>query len=141
MGGNEMIAVVYWSGTGNTESMAQAVAKGAGDAKLVNADNLGDFDVDGYEKLAFGCPSMGMEQLEESVFEPFFAGIEANLADKKVVLFGSYGWGDCSWMRDWEVRVKASGATLLADGLTINEAPDADGLAACEALGQTLANG
>lgn len=135
-----MIAVVYWSGTGNTEKMAQAIAKGAGDALLVNVESLGDFDAAGYDKIAFGCPSMGAEQLEESVFEPFFTETESKLGGKKVALFGSYGWGDCSWMRDWEARVQASGASLLEEGLTINETPDADGLALCEALGARLAN-
>lgn len=135
-----MIAVVYWSGTGNTEMMAKAIAQGAGEARLVSVDDLGDFAVDAYDKIAFGCPSMGAEQLEESVFEPFFIEAEGALGGKKVALFGSYGWGDCSWMRDWEDRVKASGATLIEDGLTINETPDADGLALCEALGARLAN-
>ena len=135
-----MIAVVYWSGTGNTEKMAEAIAKGAGDALLVNVESLGDFDAAGYDKIAFGCPSMGAEQLEESVFEPFFTETESKLGGKKVALFGSYGWGDCSWMRDCEARVQASGASLLEEGLTINETPDADGLALCEALGARLAN-
>lgn len=135
-----MVAVVYWSGTGNTEQMAQAIARGAGDAKLVSVDCLGDFDVAAYDKIAFGCPSMGAEQLEESVFEPFFTEAELQLGGKKVALFGSYGWGDCSWMRDWESRVQASGAELLEDGLTIHETPDDEALALCEALGARLMN-
>lgn len=135
-----MIAVVYWSGTGNTKEMAEAIARGAGEATVVSVDSIGDFDVATYDKIAFGCPSMGAEQLEESVFEPFFADAEAKLGGKKVALFGSYGWGDCSWMRDWEARVEASGATLLEEGLTVNYAPDDDGIALCEALGARLAS-
>ena len=135
-----MIAVVYWSGTGNTKQMAEAIARGAGMATVVDIESCCDFDVSGYDKIAFGCPSMGAEQLEESVFEPFFTEAETMLGGKKVALFGSYGWGDCSWMRDWEARVEASGAALLEDGLTINETPDDDGIALCEALGERLAS-
>lgn len=130
-------AVIYWSGTGNTEAMAKAVAEGAGadlfEVSEFSAD-LADFDA-----IAFGCPAMGAEVLEEDVFEPFFADAEAKISGKKVALFGSYGWGDGQWMRDWEDRAKAAGAELVADGLTVNEAPDDDALAQCKALGETLA--
>lgn len=130
-------AVIYWSGTGNTEAMAKAVAEGAGadlfEVSEFSAD-LADFDA-----IAFGCPAMGAEVLEEDVFEPFFADAEAKISGKKVALFGSYGWGDGQWMRDWEDRAKAAGAELVADGLTVNEAPDDDALAQCKSLGETLA--
>ncbi|MBQ8923109.1 MAG: flavodoxin [Oscillospiraceae bacterium] len=130
-------AVIFWSGTGNTEAMAQAVAEGAG----TEAVEVSDFSADlaEYDAIAFGCPAMGDEVLEEDTFEPFFADSIAKLAGKKVVLFGSYGWGDGQWMRDWEGRVKEAGAELLADGLTVNEAPDDDALAQCKALGEKLA--
>ena len=130
-------AVIFWSGTGNTEAMAQAVAEGAGtDAVEVSAfsADLADFDA-----IAFGCPAMGDEVLEEDTFEPFFADNLSKLSDKKIALFGSYGWGDGQWMRDWEARVKEAGAELVADGLTVNEAPDDDALAQCKELGAKLA--
>lgn len=127
-------AVIFWTGTGNTETMANAVAEGAG----VSAVNVSDFndDVSAYDALIFGCPAMGAEVLEEDVFEPFFTSIEGKLSGKKVGLFGSYGWGDGEWMRNWEERVKAAGAELVADGVMANEAPDDDALAACKALGE-----
>ncbi len=129
-------AVIFWTGTGNTETMANAVAEGAG----VSAVNVSDFndDVSAYDALIFGCPAMGAEVLEEDVFEPFFTSIEGKLSGKKVGLFGSYGWGDGEWMRNWEERVKAAGAELVADGVMANEAPDDDALAACKALGEQL---
>ena len=129
-------AVIFWTGTGNTETMANAVAEGAG----VSAVNVSDFndDVSAYDALIFGCPAMGAEVLEEDVFEPFFSSIEGKLSGKKVGLFGSYGWGDGEWMRNWEERVKAAGAELVADGVMANEAPDDDALAACKALGEQL---
>ena len=130
-------AVIYWSGTGNTETMAQAVAEGAG-AELFAVDDFSG-DLADYDAVAFGCPAMGDEVLEEDTFEPFFAAAEGKLSGKKVALFGSYGWGDGQWMRDWEERTKAAGADLVADGLTANEAPDDDALAACKALGEKLA--
>ena len=131
-------AVIYWSGTGNTEAMANAVAEGAG----VDAMTVSDFsgNVEDFDALAFGCPAMGAEALEEDEFEPFFTGIEAELNGKTVLLFGSYGWGDGEWMRNWADRVKAAGANLLGDeGYTANEAPSDDDLAKLKALGAELA--
>lgn len=93
-----------------------------------------------YEKIAFGCPAMGAEVLEEDEFEPFFAAIEDSLSGKTVALFGSYGWGDGEWMRSWEERVKADGAVLFGDeGLIVNETPSADDLEKCRELGKALA--
>ncbi len=98
-------AVIYWSGTGNTETMAEAVAEGAG-AELFNVSDFSG-SIDDYKAVAFGCPAMGAEVLEEAEFEPFFTGIEGQLSGKKTALFGSYGWGNGEWMRTWEERVKA----------------------------------
>ena len=135
-------AVIYWSGTGNTEAMAQAVLdglNGAGeDAALFSADSVRAADAAQYDKLALGCPAMGAEGLEESVFEPFFTELEPLLSGKKVALFGSYGWGDGQWMRDWQDRCAAAGAVLCGEGLTVNEAPDDIALAECTALGKAL---
>lgn len=131
-------AVIYWSGTGNTEAMAKAVAEGA-DAELYT---VADFNgnVEGYDALAFGCPAMGAEVLEEYEFEPFFTAVEGKLAGKRVALFGSYGWGDGEWMREWESRCRAQGITLVNDaGLMANEMPDDAALAQCRALGAALA--
>ena len=91
-----------------------------------------------YNELALGCPAMGAEVLEESVFEPFFTELEPLLSGKKVALFGSYGWGDGQWMRDWQDRCAAAGAVLCGEGLTVNEAPDDIALAECTALGKAL---
>lgn len=131
-------AVIYWSGSGNTEAMAKAVAEGAG-AELFNVSDFSG-DVAEYDRLAFGCPAMGAENLEESEFEPFFAENEGKLSSKKVALFGSYGWGDGEWMREWAERVKNDGAVLVNDeGLIVNETPDDAALADCKALGAKLA--
>lgn len=132
------IAVIYWSGTGNTEMMAQAIAEGAGaDLFTVSAFNGNIAD---YDKVAFGCPSMGAEVLEEDEFDPFFTGIENVISGKTIALFGSYGWGDGEWMRNWEERVKNCGATLFGDeGLIINETPSNDDLAKCKVLGENFA--
>ncbi|MBP3856281.1 MAG: flavodoxin [Ruminiclostridium sp.] len=130
-------AVIYWSGTGNTEAMAKAVAEGAG----VEAVSVSDFkgDVASYDALALGSPAMGDEVLEESEFEPFFAGIESKISGKKIALFGSYDWGDGQWMRTWEDRVKAAGAVLVNDaGIISNLEPSDDILAKCKELGKAL---
>ena len=130
-------AVIYWSGTGNTEAMAKAVAEGAG-AELYTVSDFGG-DIAEFDRLAFGCPSMGDEVLEESEFEPFFANIESKLAGKAIALFGSYGWGDGQWMRDWCERCKNAGAQVVnGEGLIVNDAPDSNALKDCKALGEAL---
>lgn len=140
----ETLAVIYWSQTGNTKAMAEAILAGAqeggAEAKLFPVSEIDAATAAGYGRLALGCPAMGAEVLEESEFEPFFTDLEPMLKGKQVALFGSYGWGDGQWMRDWQDRVAAAGAKLLNGvGLILNEAPDEAGIAACKALGQSLA--
>lgn len=136
-------AVVFWSQTGNTEEMANAVAEGAKSAgaqvELREAESFSAADADNFDAFAFGCPAMGDEVLEEDIFEPMFSAVEGSLAGKKVVLFGSYGWGDGEWMRSWEQRCREKGITLAADSVICQETPDADALAQCRALGAVLA--
>lgn len=137
------VAVVYWSGTGNTAAMAEAVAAGAKEKGAETAVfTAGEFDasaVDSVDAIAFGCPSMGAEELEESEFLPMFSSCEAKLQGKKIALFGSYGWGDGEWMRKWEETCISDGAVLTCDSVICNEAPDDDALSACKALGASLA--
>ena len=136
-------AVVYWSGTGNTEAMAGSVAEGVKSAGAeVSVFTAADFSadmVDQFDSIAFGCPSMGSEQLEDSEFEPMFNACEAKLSGKKVGLFGSYGWGDGEWMRNWEDTCKGDGANLVCESVICNDAPDDDALEACKKLGASLA--
>ena len=136
------IAVVYWSGTGNTEAMANAVLEGVnaagGEGDLLTAAEFTADQVGEYDAIAFGCPSMGVESLEEGEFEPMFRACEPALAGKKLALFGSYGWGDGEWMRTWEDECRADGANLVCESVICNEAPDDDALAACKALGEAL---
>lgn len=130
-------AVIYWSGTGNTEQMAAAIAEGAS-AELFSVSDFSG-NISEYDRIAFGCSAMGDEVLEESEFEPFFAAIESALNGKSIALFGSYGWGDGQWMRDWEERIKADGAVLIGDeGLIVNESPSEEDLEKCRALGEML---
>lgn len=139
------IAVIYWSQTGNTEAMAKAVLEGAkeagADAQLFDVSKVDVETAAGYDRLALGCPSMGDEVLEESEFEPFYTALESKLTGKQVALFGSYGWGDGQWMRDWQERAESKGANLVhGEGLIINETPNDDGIAACKNLGKDLAS-
>ena len=134
------VAVVYWSGTGNTEAMANAVKQGAGvGTDLFTASEFGPDDVGKYDAIAFGCPAMGSEQLEDGEFEPMFDSVKGSLSGKLVALFGSYGWGDGDWMRSWEEDCKSAGIVLACDSVICNEAPDDEILAACKALGAALA--
>ncbi|MBQ9696639.1 MAG: flavodoxin [Oscillospiraceae bacterium] len=136
------VAVVFWSGTGNTEAMANAVAEGiqaaGAEAAVVGMDFSADA-VAGYDAIAFGCPAMGAEVLEEAEFQPLWDDVKGALSGKKIALFGSYGWGDGEWMRSWEDDAKAAGAELACESVTANEAPDDDAVAACRNLGKALA--
>lgn len=136
-------AVVYWSGTGNTEKMANSVAdgaKGAGvDVSMMSASEFNAPAVDEYDAVAFGCPAMGAEVLEEGEFQPMWDDVKEKLGDKKVVLFGSYGWGSGEWMDSWAEDAKNAGITLAADPVIANEEPDDAALNACETLGAALA--
>lgn len=136
------IAVVYWSGTGNTEAMAAAVADGAksngAEVSLMAAAEFGANQVSEFDAIAFGCPAMGSEVLEESEFEPMFSACESKLGGKRIALFGSYGWGDGEWMRSWEESCRSDGAVLVHESVICNEAPDEEALAQCKALGAAL---
>ena len=137
------IAVVYWSGTGNTETMAAAVLEGAkekgAEAVLLTPPEFDASMLDSLDAVAFGCPAMGAEVLEEEEFEPMFSACEAKLNGKKIALFGSYGWGDGEWMRSWEETCIGDGAVLAYDSVICNEAPDGDAISSCKALGAALA--
>ena len=136
------VAVVYWSGTGNTEAMANKVAEGAkvagAEVEVISADDFDGTDISGFDGVAFGCPAMGDEELEDSVFQPVFEACEAKLAGKKVALFGSYGWGDGEWMRSWEEKCQNDGVALAVDSVICNEDPDDEAQAACIELGKAI---
>lgn len=129
-------AVIYWSGTGNTAAMASAIAAGMGEGTELYSVDQFTGDIADYDKIAFGCSAMGDEVLEEGEFDPFFTSIEGKLSGKKVALFGSYGWGDGQWMRDWAERTTKAGANLYDDGLTVNGFPDGDAKVQCTAFGE-----
>lgn len=136
------IAVVYWSGTGNTQKMAEQVVAGAKDGGAeVSCYQAAEFTpdmMDNFDAIAFGCPSMGAEELEESEFAPMFEACEKKLSGKKIALFGSYGWGDGEWMRTWEDRCIEDEAYIACECVIANEAPDANAQEACKALGKAL---
>ena len=122
------VAVVYWSGTGNTEEMANKVAEGAkaagAEVEVISADDFDGTDISGFDGVAFGCPAMGDEVLEDTEFEPMFDGCKDALKGKNIALFGSYGWGDGEWMRNWEESCKEAGANLVCDSVICQEEPD-----------------
>ena len=132
------VAVVYYSGSGNTEAMADVIVNAVG-ADKIEAGDFGAAKAANYEAIAFGCPAMGDEVLEETVFQPMWDDVKGSLAGRKVALFGSYGWGDGQWMRDWEADADAAGVARACDSVICNEAPDDEATAALEALAKTLA--
>ena len=135
------VAVIYWSSTGNTEAMAEAVRDGAAEAgaevDYLTCDQVGS--ISGYSGIALGCSAMGDEELDQDEFQPMWDSIKGSLAGKKVALFGSYGWGDGEWMRSWEDDAKENGIALAAESVICNETPDDDGLKQCKDLGKAIA--
>lgn len=139
------VSIIYWSGTGNTQEMAVAVAEGArvegNSVNIVEVGKATKEDVLNADAVALGCPAMGCEVLEEEEMEPFVQSLEGkNLKNKPMLLFGSYDWGDGQWMRDWMERMEKLGVKLVAEGLTIQNTPDAEGLEQCKQLGVKLTN-
>ena len=138
------IAIVYWSGTGNTEAMANEIAeelkKNDVEIELLDPNSFTKDSIDSFDGFAFGCPAMGSEELEETEFEPMFESLKGSLTGKRVALFGSYGWGDGEWMRSWEADCEASGIDLACESYICNETPGDDEKAECVALGKALAS-
>ena len=137
------VKIVYWSGTGNTASMAEAIAKGVeaagGSSALLQFENITPSDLVGETAYALGCPSMGAEQLEESVVDPFVEELVSSVSGKKILLFGSYGWGDGEWMRNWVEQMTDAGAEMIvAEGVICNEAPDDEANATLHEAGKAL---
>ena len=140
----DKVYVVYWSQSGNTQAMAEAIGKGVTDAgKEAEVLFVSEASVDVLKTVkgfALGCPAMGAEVLEEAEMEPFVCELEGFAAGKSIALFGSYGWGDGQWMRDWVDRMSAAGANIVnGEGLMCQETPNADAIADCENLGRQLA--
>ena len=140
----DKVIVAYWSQTGNTAAMAAAIGEGiteAGkEAVVTDISSVSMDDLQAASAFALGCPAMGAEVLEEGEMEPFVTEVEAFASGKKIDLFGSYGWGDGQWMRDWEDRMKAAGATVVGgEGVICQETPDDEALENCKALGKELA--
>ena len=137
------VGIIYWSGTGNTEKMAELIAKGAGEAgaevvcKAVSAATQDELS--GYDVVLFGSPSMGAEVVEESEMEPFVAAATPSLKGRKAALFGSYGWGDGEWMRTWSASMKEAGVQLLDEGLIVHETPEGESAEGCVAYGKKAA--
>lgn len=139
------VQIVYWSGTGNTEAMAEAVAEGVkaagAEASLINVDGANAEELASASGFALGCPSMGSEELEEGSMEPFVSQLGGKVSGKQVVLFGSYGWGDGEWMRNWAERMSAAGATVVGgQGIIAQDAPEAEVIEQLKEAGKTLAS-
>ena len=137
------LAIVYWGGTGNTETMANCIAEGAkaagAEVELMGPSEFSAARFSEFGVVAFGCPAMGAEELEDGEFAPMFETCESKLSGKKIALFGSYGWGDGEWMRTWEENCRDKGANLVCDSVICQETPDDEALSACQALGKKLA--
>lgn len=140
----DKVYIIFWTQGGNTGAMASAIGDGVkvagkepvflspSEAKVSELTELNGF--------AMGCPAMGCEVLEETEMEPFVSEVESIIKGKKVVLFGSYGWGDGQWMRDWEERMKSAGAIIIGgEGIIAHEMPQDADIERCNNFGKQLA--
>lgn len=138
------VAIVYWSGTGNTLAMANEIADELKisdlEVTVLNCSDFSEGDVANYDGFAFGCPAMGSEELEDSEFEPMFESVEKSLSDKPVLIFGSYEWAEGEWMQTWQERCVADGINLACDGLIAYDYPDDAALEECRRAAKDLAN-
>ncbi|MCD8143736.1 MAG: flavodoxin [Oscillospiraceae bacterium] len=138
------IAVVYWSGTGNTEAMANAVAEGAqaagAEADVLPAAAFSEELLEEYSAVGFGCPAMGSEELEETEFAPMFEAVSPKLSGRNIAIFGSYAWADGEWMNTWEENCRELGANLVAKPFPCYDAPDDGALDTCREIGKALAS-
>lgn len=138
------ISIIYWSQSGNTQAMAEAIGQGVTESgKEVQVLEVSVVTMDDLKKetvFALGCPAMGAEVLEETEMDPFVEEVASFVAGKTIALFGSYGWGDGEWMRDWVDRMNSAGANVLnGEGLICQESPDDAAIEECKRLGKQLA--
>ena len=139
---NNKVNIIYWSGTGNTELMAKSIYDGSNNSenfKLLSVDKATLENVTEADILFLGCPSMGNEELEETEMEPFMESISDDINGKKIILFGSYGWGDGEWMQNWEERIKSNGGILAEESIICNEAPSDEDISKLYSLGEKYA--
>ncbi|HBC95640.1 MAG TPA: flavodoxin [Clostridium sp.] len=136
------VNIIYWSGTGNTKAMANLIAEGAGgkgaDVSVLNVAEASEKDVEDADIVLFGSPAMGTEVIEEEEMDPFVESISSCVSGKKVGLFGSYGWGDGEWMRNWVKRMEDYGANVLNEGLIVQEAPEGETEEDCRNFGRQI---
>ena len=137
------VAVIYWSGTGNTQAMADAVVEGAreagADVTLFQVSDFFDSMMDDYDAFAFGCPAMGDEELEDIEFAPVYDACEMKISGRTAAIFGSYSWNDGEWIRKWDARIRNAGAIIAHDYVMCADYPDDDAIRACKELGASLA--
>lgn len=134
--------IIYWSSTGNTEKMAQLIGKGlteiAVDVAIKQVSESSCQDIEDSDIVLLGCSAMGVEEIDTSEMEPFIKTNGEAFVNKKVALFGSYGWGDGEWMQDWETMMSDLGASIEVDSLTVNEMPVGDSELNCIEFGKDI---
>ena len=137
--------IIYWTGTGNTEKMAKLIGEGIKekgvDVEILNVsmDTINSDTIKDGSCIALGCPSMGNEELEIGEFVPMLDSIREELKDKKIALFGSYGWGDGEWMRSWEEEMKSEGNEIILEPLIVNYEPEGENVENCIEYGRKIA--
>ena len=140
----DKVYIIFWTQGGNTGAMASAIGDGVKEAGkepvFLSPSEAKVSELTELNGFAMGCPAMGCEVLEETEMEPFVSEVESIIKGKKIVLFGSYGWGDGQWMRDWEERMKSAGAIIIGgEGIIAHEMPQDADIERCNNFGKQLA--
>ena len=133
------VVINYNGSEERAREVQKEIEEKGGEAVLHTCEDFDGSKVAEYDAIAFGCPAMGDEVLEDTEFEPMFDGCKDALKGKNIALFGSYGWGDGEWMRNWEDSCKEAGANLVCESVICQEEPDDDAVENCKALGKALA--
>lgn len=136
------ISIIYWSNGGNVEVLANTMADELEQAGVnVCIKHVSDADVSDVieaDAVAFGSPSMDNNRIEQQEMEPFINEFKLlPINGKKAVLFGSYGWDDGQFIKNWVVRMKDYGFNVLGD-LAVKESPTDDDIEEAKKLAKKL---
>lgn len=136
-----MLSIIYYTETGNTEAMAEAIKDGAEESgkevRLVVVDEATVADVEEASEVLLGCPAKGDEEIEDLTFRPYLESVMDLLKDRKVGIFGSYAWNDGDWIVNWKEEMEENGVEIVTS-LKVYDYPDSDALEECKELGKTF---
>ena len=137
------VSIIYWSNGGNVEIMANAIAEGAsrGDVE-VETNNVADSsleDVLNSDAVAFGSPAMINDEIEEIDMKPFIESLKGiDINNKPLVLFGSCGWRETTFIDKWQEQMKEFGFNVIGK-IVVRDSVEKKDIQRSKELGKLLA--